>query len=105
MIDFTIITHGYSLPQRWMYCITSTGKGGSHEKCARVARPSLPCAGHAIHPALGKRVVWFTKLGDGNPNTTIATDNYNFLDTFAITGDVVSHPISSAPNGPMLPST
>ena len=31
-----------------------------HENCATVARPSLPRA--AIHPALGKGVVWFTRL-------------------------------------------
>ena len=29
---------------------------------ARVARPSLPRAGDAIHPVLGKGVVWFTRL-------------------------------------------
>ena len=34
-----------------------------HENLARVPRPSLPRAGDAIHPALGKGVVWFTRLG------------------------------------------
>ena len=29
---------------------------------ARVARPSLPRASDAIHPVLGKGVVWFTRL-------------------------------------------
>ena len=33
-----------------------------HENCATVARPSLPRAGDAIHLALGKGVVWFTRL-------------------------------------------
>ena len=33
-----------------------------HENRARVPRPSLPRAGDAIHPALGKGVVWFTRL-------------------------------------------
>ena len=31
-----------------------------HRNPARVARPSLP---HAVHPVLGKEVVWFTRLG------------------------------------------
>ena len=34
-----------------------------HRNLARVARPSLPRAGDAIHPVLGKGVVWYTRLG------------------------------------------
>ena len=33
-----------------------------HRHPARVARPSLPRAGDAIHPVLGKGVAWFTRL-------------------------------------------
>ena len=33
-----------------------------HRNPARVARPSLPRAGDAIHPVLGKGVVWYTRL-------------------------------------------
>ena len=36
-----------------------------HENRVRVPRPSLPRAGDAIHPALGKGVVWFTRLTGG----------------------------------------
>ena len=33
-----------------------------HRNPARVARPSLPRAGDAIHPVLGKGVVWYARL-------------------------------------------
>ena len=33
-----------------------------NKKCATVVRPSLLCAGDAIHPVPQKGVVWFTRL-------------------------------------------
>ena len=39
--------------------LVSCRSNSCHKNYARVARPSLLCAGDAVHPALQKGVVWF----------------------------------------------
>ena len=44
-----------------LWCVLSTSMT-FHSAKQTVARPSLPRAGDAIHPVLGKGAVWFTRL-------------------------------------------